>query len=806
MTPALPAPSSMPISLYQITATLARATLLAATLALTACGGASGGDTAGGTGSSAAGSNLAMATAALHSVSTPAPRFAVALDDLETIGPFSSWANAKRDYGAVGDGVADDTAALQAALNDLGQPGKATALYLPAGTYKITSSLQLITNTTVGGYGWGGVSIVGESPSSTKITWAGPSGGAMLIQDGGYNTRYSRITWDGKGIAGYGIVHWWNALSGRIYDGSSEDTDEVFQDMGIGIMTGRLGASYGQMNSEGQIRRVTFLRNSVAGVATGSFNALDWWIWDSHFIDCARGITNRFSIDDDGATDGAGAFYVYRSVFERSTVADIHIGHTGWFSMHQNISVGSRRFLQSDVIGYNPAPTIVKGNRIVDTTDPAAIQVGNMGPLMLIDNQIRSASGFTAPAVVMNDHAPGRDVLSIGNSYTVSSPVQVVDASDRYVSIDDSTVARSSISAAIPAQPATPQRQNRQVFEVASGATTAQIQAVIDAAAASGATNAIVHIPPGIFNITSSLVVPAKTRIQIVGDGLTSVLKWLGPSGGNMIELAGPSYATVRDLQLYAPIDAYAISMRSANQSGGRIFVEGSSTGPIAATDLTLTQLNMQANPAITSLRLDNVQSFVAIASGVVGLVTSTNNTSALISDTWYEGSKSKLFRVNSGTFTYMGGHLAPYALNAQADDVAIVIDGLSGKATFIGAQFDLNSFSSGVGIRVNSESANTNALVLGFTSNKADYFKRTSSGGNVGVVMSKTMDTQGGVATNLPNQGVSSDAFVLSMLSQSRSLIWDTTAYSAPAHATDVRIYRIKANQTLGLSITAAP
>jgi len=47
------------------------------------------------------------------------------------------------DFGAVGDGVADDTAAVQAALNETG------TVYVPKGSYKITSTLTLSSNTTL---------------------------------------------------------------------------------------------------------------------------------------------------------------------------------------------------------------------------------------------------------------------------------------------------------------------------------------------------------------------------------------------------------------------------------------------------------------------------------------------------------------------------------------------------------------------------------------------------------------------------------------------------------------------------------
>lgn len=64
-----------------------------------------------------------------------------------------------RDFGVVGDGVTDDTAALQTAL-DTG-----LAVYLPAGTYKVTSALRFYPSQTVYGpaksyWGDGGARIV----------------------------------------------------------------------------------------------------------------------------------------------------------------------------------------------------------------------------------------------------------------------------------------------------------------------------------------------------------------------------------------------------------------------------------------------------------------------------------------------------------------------------------------------------------------------------------------------------------------------------------------------------------------------
>lgn len=60
----------------------------------------------------------------------------------------SVWLNV-RDYGAVGDGTTDDTTAIQAALT--AAAGNGYTVYFPAGQYKITTTLEYSSDTTLRG-------------------------------------------------------------------------------------------------------------------------------------------------------------------------------------------------------------------------------------------------------------------------------------------------------------------------------------------------------------------------------------------------------------------------------------------------------------------------------------------------------------------------------------------------------------------------------------------------------------------------------------------------------------------------------
>jgi hypothetical protein len=77
--------------------------------------------------------------------------------------------DARRDFDAKGNGVADDTIAIQKTIDAASAASGDALAYLPAGRYVVTSTLRITgTNLFVGGSGW-----------CTKLIWKGPEGGVM---------------------------------------------------------------------------------------------------------------------------------------------------------------------------------------------------------------------------------------------------------------------------------------------------------------------------------------------------------------------------------------------------------------------------------------------------------------------------------------------------------------------------------------------------------------------------------------------------------------------------------------------------
>ena len=210
--------------------------------------------------------------------------------------------------------MTDDTDAIQSALNLVGtitngvlQP----VVYLPSGTYLITehnttgihSGLVLQDKFAVG--------IIGQDPATTTIKWGGATNStdAMLWASGVTRSRFGRITWDGAGSTVTGWAHMQNTNYPGYDSTAIYRSDEVFQNMAVGIALGTEGTGYGVGDGDNNIMRDHFYNCSQAGIRTGSQNAFQNYIWDSEFVN------NGSGMDDlgDGLSSG--------DVYKRQTVA-----------------------------------------------------------------------------------------------------------------------------------------------------------------------------------------------------------------------------------------------------------------------------------------------------------------------------------------------------------------------------------------------------------------------------------------------------------------------------------------------------
>lgn len=730
----------------------------------------------------------------------------------EFVGPFPSWADLKRDYGARGDGVTDDTAAWQAALDDIGVVGKRAVLYVPAGTYRITAMLTM--------KGKRGVSIIGEDPQTTVVRWAGADGGTMLDIYGVAYSRFGRLTWDGAGKAGTALHHWFtNPNGGNYFPTHLEHTDEIFKDAQFCLRAGKMGGGV----AEGVVKRSRFLRCSAAGVSIADWNSLDWWIWDSWFEDNGYGVTNYYGRST--SERGAGNFHVYRSTFHRSTVADTGIHNTHFFSVNHSVSVGSRQFFRANGPLSASSNITLAGNRVVDPTG-IPVEILNPGPLTMLGNDFR-VSG--KPVVNMREFVAYLDVLAVGNRYSVDAPYTLYATNAtkvRLYELDNQQVAASAISTALPSPTPFAPRIARRVFEVALPVNQASLQAAIDQAVASGETRPVVHVPQGTHLLAGTVRIPANTDMQLIGDGFIdyqngSSLRWSGATGGTMLEVAGPTRATLRDLNIAGmQVAGTLLKVSGVDQAGARVALDQVAVRQMTeATDGGLYVDGLaQARVQATALyHTDNRATSVRVRGGggvskvnVFGGL-STNNFNAyevtdggdlFVQGMWYEGRSEQFLKLRgSGRFTLQSSNAAPdgYPRHDHPTLGAVDVVGFNGVASFVSTQIR--------GFALAGGDASTEMLIAGTLMRTLNVNPiQTTGSPALSVLGTHKLEqrTTGHLYTQLANQGDLSPQRMRRFLAQSLAAVPEPLAPLA-AGVTDLRMHRVSMLQAggIGLHIT---
>ncbi|HUS03286.1 MAG TPA: glycosyl hydrolase family 28-related protein [Chitinophagaceae bacterium] len=723
-----------------------------------------------------------------------------ATDD-EFVGPFANWINVKTQFGAIGDGSTDETVALQAALNSIGNSNSSSSVvYLPAGTYLITGTLSIKYKTNV--------SIIGSDPATTKIIWGGAASGTMLNVNGVAYSRINRITFDGAGSAAIVIDQSWDGVQGY-FDTGNEYADDEFKNIGIGIRGGHLGYGF----AETAIMRCKFTNNTTAGITLGNFNALDVWVWHSVFQSCAVGITNN------NTTSSAGNFKVYNSIFRNSTISDIIIGNTGEFAFRDNVSTNSQMFLKATLKSY-PANITLQSNTIIDPVASKAIDIQDQGPIVLFDNIIRSRGGAVAP-VISHTPFPTGEFFSMGNTFTVANPIQ---ATGRKIIYDKAVVTAASLNTlAEPVLPGTQPNFNRTIFEVPAGSDAPAVQAIINQAALLTGTRPVVHFAYSTYNIQSTLYIPSGTDMQLVGNGHVDVnptwLIWTGSTSGPIINITGPSKVTFRDLAINGNNVAANIIMSDVDQVGSRVFmheleanlntngllVNGLDNTLVLAYNSRFSQTTGKAIKVIGGSLAANGSPQQAKTIMYGGLEWDNNIShevsnagNLLIRDVWYESS-------NNGAYlnlTGKGSFVVEGSCDASPRGTAIpqvTISGLSGKASFINSYFQDRIAITGSGV-------NTKVLGLGvlFGDNTlpvgpstTTYFENTTTpAGDIRSFNSRSHNNpnlatprSGSFALN--DIGTIDSTFIAGMIEPARDLHAQVLT-SLGNGVTDVRFYRV--------------
>jgi len=432
--------------------------------------------------------------------------------------PRSDWLNVKQ-CGAKGDGVTDDTEAIQKALDGARE---GTTVYLPPGTYRITRTL-LLDGPLVG------VSVVGHG-RDTRLIWDGAAGGKLLRDGGVAETRFVGLLLDGQGKAAVGLWHY-----------SDKRFETEVRHMHLAFLNFTDAAILAEEKAKLALAETNFenclFDNCRRGVAFTSFNDYDYTFDGCEFRGADVAIECRH-----------GNFYVRDCHFENSRIVDVLAMPEHGCSVRRCTSVGSNRFLELN----NPVtPMTIQDCQVAGwQASDGAIKLAG-APVILFDCVFTGGPAGSAPVkiardgqrlIVSENRAPGtKDVIQPGHR----GKVYVIPAGQRQGALRSAAQRFLTETARIPGKVFDAKRDFAAKGDGNSD-DTAAIQKCIDAAR-EHAQDAIAYLPAGRYAIKETLKITGREYF-VGGAGFRTGLVWKGGNGGTMVAVRDPQNVTLEQI------------------------------------------------------------------------------------------------------------------------------------------------------------------------------------------------------------------------------------------------------------------
>ncbi len=456
--------------------------------------------------------------------------------------------NVKTAFGAVGNGIADDSTPIQNAINALeNNSGIKAVVYIPAGTYRITRTLSMMMKE--------GSNLIGHGRDTT-ISWDGPVGGTMFVSDSNAFTNFEGLTWRGNGRAATGVDH--NSKQRR--ESRMLHRHEAFldfTDIALKVSPNKPDQKY----TEEVLYDNLLFRNARVGISIQQQNDYLHTVTSCSFYDMDIGVHCHF-----------GQAFVRNSHFEGSRDTDmLFSASTHGQSVRRVTSLNSRMFVRmGQSTGWsNNLPVTIQDCQVEGWKNVDGAVIGYFrGPWTIFDTAFKRPPDGVKQTMLLANPVSFEQTMVHSEVKTEAATLINAGLAGKVHSIPAGT-RKAALTSANQIFLKGEGRVFGKIFDarsfgaaVTSTDNSPAFQAAINAAKATG-NGAVAYIPGGNYNMKTTINVSGGNYV-ISGAGFKTKLFWGGPAGGVMFQVQDPQNLIMQRMNI--AFDQYNIPIWAIKQ------------------------------------------------------------------------------------------------------------------------------------------------------------------------------------------------------------------------------------------------